>query len=366
MSVRCIVALPALTGAYGRPGGGCLAGTNSGGAFCIGEVTREDFMAKPPRLVNMNRLGHALNELTDPPVMALYVYHSNPAAVTPDQNAVLRGLAREDLFTVVHERFLTDTARWADHRPAGDLLPGAQRSLPRLRHLLHPAGAGGRPAGGGEPRQLGRFRASRRGDGLSASDFFRQSADELIDRLLALPSPLRAGIDEAAFAAGKGVELALPPEAARTFATPSGRIEIYNPREAEPLPRYLPTYEEAGEFPLRLMTAPSLFALNASFYEQDELRQKQGGMRLLLHPAEAAGRGLRDGQAVVAFNRLGEVVFLLGVSEEVPRGVAVAEGVWWIEHAPGERTVNALTSQRLTDRGNGSTFYDNSIEVRGR
>ena len=112
------------------------------------------------------------------------------------------------------------------------------------------------------------------------------------------------------------------------------------------------------------MTAPCPFALNASFYEQEELRQKQGGMRLKMSPADAGFRGLLDGERVVAWNDLGEVTFLLSVTDKVPAGVVVAEGVWWLAFAPGTRGVNALTSQRLTDEGEGSTFYDNRVDVR--
>jgi anaerobic selenocysteine-containing dehydrogenase len=114
MTVRAIACLPALSGAWQRPGGGVLIGTLTGAAFPLHRVTREDFMERPTRLVSMNQLGAALTELGDPPVMSLYVCHSNPAAVTPDQNAVIKGLERNDLFTVIHERFLTDTARYAD------------------------------------------------------------------------------------------------------------------------------------------------------------------------------------------------------------------------------------------------------------
>ena len=112
------------------------------------------------------------------------------------------------------------------------------------------------------------------------------------------------------------------------------------------------------------MTAPALHTLNSSFMERPELRDRTGGMTLQLSPADARARGVADGQRVVAWNALGEVVFALRVSDRVPPGVAVAEGVWWIAHAPGGRNENALTSQRLTDAGNGSTFYDNRIDVR--
>lgn len=361
MTVRTIASLPALAGAYGRRGGGLFPGTSTAAAFAMREVTREDFMAKPTRIVNMNRLGHALLELADPPVMGLYVYHSNPAAVTPDQNAVLRGLAREDLFTVVHERFLTDTARYADIvLPATSSLEQSDVYRSYGTYCIQRARAAIPPVG--ESRSNWEvFSLLAEAMGL-AEPFFRQSADDLIDRLLAIPTPLREGVDLAGFAAGKGVELAIP-AAAASFKTPSGKIEILNPREPEPLPRYLPTHEEEGRYPLRLMTAPTPFALNATFYEQEELRRLQRGMRLMMSPADAAARGVVEGERVVARNDCGEVLFVLHVTPRVPTGVVVAEGVWWLEFAPGSRTVNALTSQRLTDRGGGSTFYDNRVEV---
>jgi anaerobic selenocysteine-containing dehydrogenase len=115
---------------------------------------------------------------------------------------------------------------------------------------------------------------------------------------------------------------------------------------------------------LRLVTGPAVHTLNSTFMERPELRERNGGMSLRLAPAEAASRGLADGQRVVAWNALGEATFLLRVDARVPAGVAIAEGVWWIAHAPGGRNVNVLTSQRLTDAGNGSTFYDNRIDVR--
>ncbi|WP_298434200.1 molybdopterin oxidoreductase family protein [Geobacter sp.] len=363
MTVRTICALPALTGAYGKRGSGLFASTSTGAAFAMREVLREDFLPHPTRLVNMNRLGHALTELADPPVMSLYVYHSNPAAVTPDQNAILRGLGRDDLFTVVHERFMTDTARWADVvLPACSSLETSdvyraygtyciQRSRPAV------------PPVGESRSNWDTFALLAAAMGFD-EPFFRQSAEGMIDRLLAVPTPMREGIDPARFAGGKAVELPLPPDATGTFRTPSGKVEILNPREPEPLPRHLPTHEEEGVLPLRLMTAPTLFALNASFYEQEELRAKQGGMTLMVNPAEAETRGLADGERVVAWNERGEVEFILRVTERVPAGVAVAEGVWWSVYAPGDRTVNALTSQRLTDRGNGSTFYDTRIDIR--
>ncbi len=112
------------------------------------------------------------------------------------------------------------------------------------------------------------------------------------------------------------------------------------------------------------MTGASVWSLNSTFGEREDLRRRRRAMRLAMSPADAAERGFRDGQRVFAWNQLGEVAFELEVSAAVPHGVVVAEGVFWTAHAPGERTVNALTSQRLTDEAGGSTFYDNRVDVR--
>jgi anaerobic selenocysteine-containing dehydrogenase len=174
---------------------------------------------------------------------------------------------------------------------------------------------------------------------------------------------LRDG-DRSRLADGQAVEIA--PPAGPRWATPSGKIELLNPREPEPLPRFTPTHAEDDSLPLRLVTAPALHTLNSTFQERPELRARAGGMILKLGPDEAAARGLVDGQLVVASNDLGEATFTLRVRPGVPPGVAVAEGVFWLAHVPGDRNVNALTSQRLTDRAGGSTFYDNRVEVRAR
>ncbi len=359
MTVRTIACLPAVTGAYGRPGGGCLTTTSSAKAFDLSPLTREDLQPHPTRLVNMNRLGEALTALA-PTVRSLYVYASNPAAVAPDQNAVLRGLAREDLFTVVHERFLTDTARWADVvLPATSSLEHEDLYRSYGHYCLQRAEAAIPPVG--ESRSNWEvFQLLARAMGFE-EPIFRRPAREVLDDLLAAPSPWREGIDRAALAEGRAVELRVPDGGVRT---PSGRVEILNPRLARPLPQWLPTHEEDGRHPFRLMTGASLYSLNSTFGEREDLRRRRRPMRLAMSPEDAAERGLRDGQPVLAWNDLGQVTFELEVSAAVQRGVVVAEGVYWAAHAPGERTVNALTSQRLTDEAGGSTFYDNRVDVR--
>jgi anaerobic selenocysteine-containing dehydrogenase len=361
MAVRTIVCLPAFVGAYGKRGGGCLAGTSTAGAFAMNEVLREDFMVRKARIINMNRLGWALNELKDPPVQGLYVYHSNPAAVTPDQNQIFKGLMRENLFTVVHERFMTDTARHADIvLPSTSSLEHSDLYRSYGTYCIQRAKAAIPPVGESVSNwEVFSLLAQRMG---FHEPFFRQTADDLMDHLLSIPSPMREGIDREAFSAGKAVEIPLPADARTRFKTPSGKIEILNSRESHPLPCYLPPDE--GDYPFRLMTAPSLYCLNSSFREREDLRKTEKAMFLQMNPVDAELKGMKERDTVIAFNQLGEVSFILHVTPKVPSGVVVAEGIWWLEHSPGLRSVNALTSQRLTDQGGGSTFYDNTVDVR--
>ncbi|HET7824273.1 MAG TPA: molybdopterin oxidoreductase family protein [Anaeromyxobacter sp.] len=362
MTVRTVAVLAAVLGAYGRKGGGFFHSTGSSQAFDLSPFTREDLQPRPTRLVNMNQLGRALSELADPPIRAMYVWCSNPASVAPDQNAVLRGLSREDLFLAVHERFLTDTARFADVvLPATTSLEHAdlyrsygQYTVQRVRPAVPPVGEA-------KPN-WDVFRLLARAMGFE-EPLFRMTADEVIDLLLAQPSPWRGEGFAQQLASGRAVELRPPP--GPRWRTKSGKIMIANPDEPERLPRHLPSYADGDRGALQLVTAPALYTLNSSFMERPELREKNGGMTLQLAPAEARARGLADGQRVVAWNALGEAIFTLRVTDRVPQGVAVAEGVWWTRDTPAGRNVNALTSQRLTDRAAGSTFYDNRVDVRG-
>ena len=365
MTVRTIACLPALSGAWQQPGGGLLTGTSTGGAFPLHKVTREDFMVRPTRLVSMNQLGTALTELSDPPVMSLYVYSSNPAAVTPDQNAVIKGLERNNLFTVVHERFLTDTARYADIvLPATSSLE--QPDLYRCYGSYHSqCCAAAIPPLGEAKSNWDAFSLLAAGMGWD-EPFFRQSADDLVEQLLDFDTPWRDAGTTRCLREGKPVTLTPPSKSKCDWKTPSGRIEIRNDRESEPLPRLLVTHAAGDGFPLRLQPATTPYALNSSFYEQDNLRERQERMALMMHPQDAAERGLTDGQRVTAYNGNGEVEFVLKATERVPVGTVVTEGVWWREFIPGQRGVNALTSQRLTDSGRGSTLYDVAVEVRGK
>jgi anaerobic selenocysteine-containing dehydrogenase len=360
MTVRTITCLPALTGAWGRPGGGLLAGVSTGSALDTSLITRDDFRSKPTRQVNINKLGHALTELDSPSAMGFYVYHCNPAGVVPDQNKVLQGLARENLFTVVHERFMTDTALYADVvLPATSSLEHSDMYRSYGHYCVQRAGPTIEPVGEAKSN-WDTFCLLASAMGFTES-YFQQTADSLIDELLARPSSWLAKIDITKLKKGIPVELPLPPDYKTNFKTPSGRIEMLNLSDSEPLPRYIEPYGD--DAPYWLMTAPTPVMLNSSFNERDDLLSKER-MTLKMNPADAAAKGFSDGQRIIAFNVRGKATFYLAVTQRVPAGVVVAEGVWWLQKAPGPRTVNALTSQRLTDRGAGSTFYDTKVNVR--
>lgn len=360
MTVRTITCLPALVGAWGKPGGGLLAGTSTASALDTSRITREDFQESTARSINMNQLGEALNELKEPPVMSLYVYTSNPAAVAPDQNRVLQGLSREDIFTVVHERFMTDTARYADvilpattslehsdiYRAYGHY--GVQRAYPVI------------PPVGQAKSNWEVFCLLADAMGIN-KPFFKQSADDLIDSILAEPSAWLASTQHKTLFDGQPVELPLPDDYKTRIKTSSGKIEILNPAEDKPLPQYSEPHGDDAAF--WLINSPDARLLNSSFNERADLT-KSNKMLLQMNPNDAAKIGLADGQRVLAANERGEVIFTLKVTGKVPEGVVVAEGLWWIEHAPGNRSINALTSQRLTDKGKGSTFYDVKVNVK--
>ena len=361
MTARLITVLPAVVGAWAKSGGGAVGDISTGAAFDLRRITREDFMPEPTRVVSINQVGTALNQLKDPPIMSLYVYHSNPAAVYPDQNSILRGLKREELFTVVHERFLTDTAVYADI-----VLPAttsaehadAYRSyghygVQRVKACIPP---------------VGEAKSNWDTFCLLASEmgfdepYFSQTEEDVLDVFFREPTGWLAELDQQKLREGAPVTLPLPDDYKLKYLTPSGKIEILNPVEQAPLPDWFPPYGGPGEF--CLMTAPSLYSLNSSFNEQKELVEKKGPMSLAVNPVAAERLGLTNGQKVIAFNELGEVAFILKTTEKVPDKVAVADGVAWLRDAPGEKTVNALTSQRFTDRGHGSTFYDTKIDLR--
>lgn len=363
MTSRLITCLPAFVGAYAKKGGGLLTSASGSHAFDKNIIRRPDLEQRGVRHINMCELGRALNDTNlTPPVKALYIYSSNPACTAPDQNQVLRGLQREDLFTVVHERFLTDTTRYADIvLPATTSLESEDLYYSYGHYTIQRARAVIPPVGESKSNwQTARLLAKA----MHLTDpIFDQTEEDLVEALIAStkkawPLPLSSEALQK-LRDCLPVDLPLPEDYKLHFATPSGKIEIKNPRCQPPLPDYLPPHKNSE--PFHLINAPDMRILDSSFNERDELT-RGNIMTLLIHPEDAAARGLQDGDPVRARNQRGHAHFTLKLSDCVNRGTLVTEGVWWQAYTKDGNT-NRLTSMRLTDKDGGSTFYDVSIDI---
>ncbi len=369
MAMRTIALLPALVGAFERQGGGITRSTGASAYLNLGALTREDLAPQGAPTVNMVELGRALAPEARRPLNLLWVHLSNPAVVAPDTSMVLRGLAREDLFLVCQEMFLTETARWADL-----VLPGASsleltelytayghRLVQMAKPVIGPVGQ--------SRSMLSVFQemAGRLGFG---EEVFRAGEEEIIAWLLASGSPSLEGITLESLAPGRPLLANIPvnPYAAG-FLTPSGKVEFYSGAMAaqglDPLPNGEPSRDDdrEGAYPLQLITPPRKQFLNSTFNEVERQRERAGEANLLLHPLDAAARGLVDGGLVRVFNRRGECLLRVRVSDAVLPGVTVAEGLYWGAHTPGGKGINHLTSQALADVGGSSAFHCNQVEV---
>ncbi|MGI8587376.1 MAG: molybdopterin-containing oxidoreductase family protein [Chloroflexia bacterium] len=380
-NTRAVLMLPAVTGAWGRVGGGALLSTSGTFGLNMTALERPDLLerhAHTPRTINMIQLAEALNDVNDPPVKGLLVYNSNPAAVAPDQSRVLAGLAREDLFTVVHEQLMTDTARWADIvLPATTALEQSD-IFTAYGHLYV---------------QLGRPAIPPMGEAVPNTEFFRRLAaamdyddpcfrdgdDDLIRQALDSDHPFMAGITLERLERETFVHLNTPtrpfvPFADGVYPTPSGKIEIYSETMLrlglDPVIDYVPEAESpdgspelAARYPIRLITPAAHHFLNSSFGEMPTMRKKQHYPSIELNPADAAARGISNGGWVRAFNDRGEAFFVAEVKDTVGPGVACHLSRWWGRWSPGGWNANALTSTRPADLAGGGTFHTNLVQI---
>jgi anaerobic selenocysteine-containing dehydrogenase len=375
-AVRAIAALPAVTGAWRDAGGGALL--SASGVFDVDKsaLARPDLIRGNPRTINMVRLGEALLEAR-PPVRAIYVYNSNPAAVAPDQAKVLEGLGREDLFTVVHEQFQTDTADYADLLlPATTQLEHFDVVKPYGHFSLMCNTPAVTPQGEARPNsEVFRQLAARMG---FDEPCFRETDREIAAAAIRSSHPRMAGISLEALEERGWARVEVPddwaPFAEGGFPTPSGKCELYSERLAaagfDPLPCYVPPRESAevspdlaARYPLALISPPAHSFLNSTFANGRRGLAAEREPSLLIHPADAAARGVAEGAYVVAFNDRGRVRLRALVSRDVREGVVVAPSVWWNKLSPDGTNVNQTTSQAVTDLGGGATFYDNLVEV---
>ena len=380
MAVRTIACLPAVAGHWRRAGGGVQLSTSANFQFNRAALERAD-LGPRTRTINMIRLGDALT-LPDagvggPPVKAMIVYNSNPAAVAPDRNAVLRGMAREDLFTVVLEHFQTDTADWADIvLPATTQLEHWDIHFAYGHHyvtLNRPAIA---PVGEAKPNsEIFRLLAARMG---MTDPTMRDDDLTLIRQALSSQSPKLEGVTLDTLLEHGWTRLNVPtpflPYATGDFPTPSGKCEFHSERlEAlgfDPLPTYIPPYESmerdpalVARYPLTLISSPAHTFLNTTFVNVTSLRRQAHEPEVLLHPADAERRGIAAGVMVTVRNDRGAFVARARVEAGIREGVAWAPSIWWGKLADDGANANQTTSQRITDLGNGPVFYDNQVEV---
>jgi anaerobic selenocysteine-containing dehydrogenase len=363
MTFRAISCLPALTGAWRDLGGGLVGMTGPR----LATKVRMERLAPPDadtREVNMLEIGRALTEL-EPPVHALVVYSGNPTAQAPNQNAVLAGLAREDLFVVVHEHFMTDAALYADY-----LLPATTQveQLDLMYSWGHLYLALNQPAI--EPR----------GEAVSNSELFRRLAaalgldhpdlresDEEIIRSLLDNGDERFSYEHLLEAGWAKVPMPDRPFADGGFPTPSGCCELYAADLVEQGLDPLPAYEAVqgkGTFPLALVAAKGeLHFLNSSYGGVARHLRAAGEPLLELSEADAAARGIADGDPVRIFNALGEVLARARLGDRVRPGVVAMPSGWWASRSPGGRSVNAVTSDGVAPWGRGGDFHDTWVEV---
>ncbi len=388
-TVRTLVCLPALTGQYGIAGGGLMYSTSDWLRWDKAAKDHEQERVCPPapRMVNMNRLGAVLTGEANPPISSLYVYNANPVASSPHASKIVEGLLRDDLFTVVHELFETDTARYADivlpatsqleqvdlHKPYGHL--ALQYNTPAIAPL-------------GEARSnWDVMRALADAMGYQET-WLRDDAEAVINEVLlatAARNPVLTDITLERLQSEGTVPLTFPadervPFANGHFRTPSGKVEIYSEQAAakgyDPLPNWEPEVETrvgregltmaaqaAASDALPLLCPAAHHFVSSSFGNLDVMKAKEQAPTLHIHPRDAEVRGIRSGQLVRISNERGWCHLVARVGEEVRPGVLATTTVWWPRFSPDQRNVNWTTSDRLADFNGGSTFYTNLVTV---
>ncbi len=421
MSMRAVTMLPCLIGSWKDIGGGLQLSLS--GAYGLNREALEmpelmqKALGRPARIVNMVQLGSVLNTLTAPPIQALFVYNSNPAAVCPNHNEVVRGLRRPDLFTVVHEQFFTDTTDYADIVLPATTFFEHKDLQTAYGHYYLQVSHQAMDAVGECRSNVEMFRALAERMGFD-DDCFRETVDSMIDRALESPNPRLQGITRDRLEREHSIRLnfttlngvgtnsvgtgASPVQAERSstaapflpfaqgnFPTPSGKAEFYSEtlkrQGLDPVVAFTPPEEsrhglrsKAAGFPLELLARKPDNHLNSSFANLPSVREMEPWIGdLEMHPADAEARGVRDGDRIRAFNHRGEIVLqarVVGsradgsqidgsqIDGSVPPGV-VAARLDWARFNPGGGNINVLTSEKLTDMGNAATFYSVSVEV---
>ena len=422
MATRAIAMLPCVTGSWKEIGGGLQLSVSGAVDLNTEDLKRPDLMqtalGRAARTINMVELGRVLNTVNDPPVKALFVYNSNPAAVCPEHNEVVRGLLRPDLFTVVHEQFFTDTADYADIvLPATTFFEHKDLQKAYGHYYLQVSNQAIAPLG--ECRSnVEVFRALAERMGFD-EECFGESVDEMIDLALESDDPWMEGISRERLEQGQvrlnfaasgsrlsasAAELgsagqplrfrsgqawaAVPTQAEATqanpvqpepflpfafggFRTASGKAELYSEAVKglglDPVAEFTPPTEsrhgkKESTFPLELLARKADNFLNSTFSNVPSVQEMEETGLLEISRADAGARGIGEGDTVRVFNRRGDILLKARVDGKVQPGVVSAK-LNWAKMTCGFRSINVLTSEKLTDMGNSATFYSVLVEV---
>jgi anaerobic selenocysteine-containing dehydrogenase len=364
-NLRAVALLPGVTGAYGRYGGGALVATAA--AFELNyNAVRKPSGPAATRTINHLRLGEALLTERDPPIRALFVAANNPAVTCPDVAKTRRGLARDDLFTVVHDPFLTDTGRYADIvLPAATYLETEDFYRSYGTYYMQYGKQAVAPQGQAWSNlRLAQTLAQRMG---LTDPVFGMPPRDILRLLFQGASGPAAAVDPATLPDAGPISIAA--RGGQVFRTPSGRLEFFSQALADqglpPMPDWQPDPREvarAAAWPLRLLTTPGYFQSHTAFSGVAFLRQREGAPCAVLHPEDAQARNLADGQPVRLFNDRGAIGLTLRVRPEVQPGVVLV---------PGQRpeaealagTINQLCDDSFADMGEGATYQSTWLDV---
>ncbi len=401
-ATRAIAMLPCILGSWKEVGGGLQLSTSGAARFNTEALKRTDLMktalGREARTINMVELGRVLNGVSDPPVRALFVYGSNPAAVCPDHNSVVRGLLRPDLFTVVHEQFFTDTTDYADIvLPATTFFEHKDLQKAYGHYYVQVSNQAIEPLGECRSNvEVFRGLAERMG---FTEECFRESVDEMIDLALDSGDSWLSGINRERLERGQvrlnfsaSAELRSAgrtnasvatqtksttdpepflPFAVGGFRTPSGKAELYSEAVKalglDPVAKFkAPTESRHGKasraLPLELLARKSDNFLNSTFSNLPSVEAMEEPGLLEISTPDARARGIVDGDQVRVFNGRGDILLKARVDGKVQPGVVCAR-LNWAKKTAGFQSINALTSEKLADMGNSATFYSVLVEV---
>jgi anaerobic selenocysteine-containing dehydrogenase len=365
MCVRTIACLPALTGQWLNEGGGAMKGNGAYLAHNTTALQRPDLLEnKNTRIINMNAIGKALLE-EEMPVRSLYVYNSNPAVIAPNANKVREGLLRDDLFTVVHDLFLTETALYADI-----VLPATSsfETIDFFASYWHNYMQIQEPvveAYGESKSNTEVFRLLAKGMGYN-EQAFKDSEEEMIKQALDNPqNPYLESVTSESLKENQFVKAKIMPIFPGKLSTPSGKNELYSERMLrdgyEPLPSYIPI-ETDSELPFLFIPAPNHNFLNSTFSNNDKHISLEKEPKLHMNKNDALNMGVEDGDFVRIWNHRGECELKAAVGENVLPGVLVSQGLW-ADRPGAKQLVNSLTPDRIADMGGGAVFFSGRVQA---